>query len=345
MTARSARMFVVLLFLCLFVPAAGMAEPSALVKTTLLKSYALQQVLTAYGEVRADPDTQTSISVSRGGLIGKVLVRLGEQVAAGTPLIELETAPSAHMAYQQAQAAVDYAKRNLTRLQRLYSEQLATNDQVSAARKALEDATAQLRAQTKVGAAHSREILRAPFDGVVTKLLVTQGDRVQADTTALIMARTDALMVPLGIEPEDAPRVKAGMAVTLRSLFGHELVRQGVVERVHAMIDPATRLVDVVVRLAKTPASDLVLGMRVEGEITLARQTTMAVPRSAILRDDSGAYLFVVRDGHAHRVNVKTGTEEKELIAVSGDLKLGDVVVTLGNYELEDGMAVRVSGP
>lgn len=344
MKARSVRMFVVLMFLCLFIPAAGMAEPSALVKTTLLKNHDLRQVLTAYGEVRADPDTQTSISVSRGGLIGKVLVRLGERVAAGTPLIELETAPAAHMAYQQAQAAVDYAKRDLSRLQRLYSEQLATNDQVSAARKALDDATAQLRAQTKVGAAQSREILRAPFDGVVTKLLVTQGNRVQADTTALIMARADALMVPLGIEPEDAPLVKAGMAVTLSSLFGPGLVRHGVVERVHAMIDPATRLVDVVVRVGKSPTSDLVLGMRVKGEITLARQTAMAVPRSAILRDDSGAYLYIVRDGHAHRVKVKTGITENELIAVSGNLKLGDQVVTLGNYELEDGMAVRVSG-
>jgi multidrug efflux pump subunit AcrA (membrane-fusion protein) len=40
-------------------------------------------------------------------------------------------------------------------------------------------------------------------------------------------------------------------------------------------------------------------------------------------------------------VNVQTGPDDGSYIAVTHGIKAGDRVVTLGNYELEDGMAVR----
>jgi hypothetical protein len=69
------------------------------------------------------------------------------------------------------------------------------------------------------------------------------------------------------------------------------------------------------------------------------------VPRSAVLRDAQGDYLFQVRQGHARRVNVQTGLEQGGLIAVRGSFEVNAPVVSLGNYELQDGMVVRGSQP
>jgi multidrug efflux pump subunit AcrA (membrane-fusion protein) len=57
--------------------------------------------------------------------------------------------------------------------------------------------------------------------------------------------------------------------------------------------------------------------------------------------------LFVVRNNRAVKVTVQTGSDTGSLVEIlSGAVQAGDAVVTLGNYELADGMAVQVeAGP
>ena len=53
-----------------------------------------------------------------------------------------------------------------------------------------------------------------------------------------------------------------------------------------------------------------------------------------------------VEQGRARRVAVRTGIEQDGWIGVQGALRVGRRVVIAGNYELHDGMAVRVgAGP
>ncbi len=76
------------------------------------------------------------------------------------------------------------------------------------------------------------------------------------------------------------------------------------------MVNPTTRLVDVLTRVPASKSTPLVLGNRIKGTITLKEERTLAVPRSAVLRDAQGAYLFIVQNGRAHRVGVTTGLQE-----------------------------------
>jgi hypothetical protein len=145
-------------------------------------------------------------------------------------------------------------------------------------------------------------------------------------------------MVRLGIEPEDAARIAPGMLVRVDSVFDARHSVEAKVAQVHGMVDPQTQLVDVVVPLRE---GGFIPGMRVRGVITLDRAETWAVPRSAVLRDDQGAYIFQVVHGHARRVAVRVGAETDRLTGIEGDFDSALPVVILGNYELIDGMAVR----
>jgi membrane fusion protein (multidrug efflux system) len=320
------------------------AQPRALVQTEPLAEHTLKETVLAYGLVQPDPEHISSISLPQAGMIDRLLVRLGERVIANQELLELNTAPKVTMDYQQAKAAVDYAQNNLDQTERLFSQQLATRDQVSGARRDLKDAQARLDALRNLGSQKKQVIVRAPFAGIITQLKVSQGQRVQADTDAIQLARGNTLIVPLGVEPEDARRIKPGMPVVLESLFEATWHVQVEVTRVLAMVDPRTRLVEVLTQVPAAKSAPLVIGNRIKGTITLRQETTPAVPRSAVLRDAEGAYLFVIREGRALRVNVATGIEEGDLVAVQGPLKVGEPVVVAGNYELKDGMAVKVEG-
>ncbi len=67
-----------------------------------------------------------------------------------------------------------------------------------------------------------------------------------------------------------------------------------------------------------------------------------AVPRQAVLNDEKGDYLFEVKEGKAVRVEVKEA-QGKEMILLAWMARSMPHCpsVTLGNYELEDGMPVR----
>jgi membrane fusion protein (multidrug efflux system) len=61
-----------------------------------------------------------------------------------------------------------------------------------------------------------------------------------------------------------------------------------------------------------------------------------------VLPDGGKHVLFTVKDGKAVKHEVKPGLGTDQLLEVAGGgLQAGDLVVTLGNYELEDGMAVQ----
>lgn len=328
---------------------AGMADtlqaradtPTVLIKTAAVISIDVSETLTAFGVLDPDPDQVLSLSLPHAGLINRVWVRLGQRVKSGDQLLEVITAPDAHMQYLQAKSAVDYAQRELERQKRLLGEQLATKAQVDTAKKNLEDANATLGALLQRGQDIEKETLRAPMNGIVTRLDVSQGQRVQADTTAMLIAAEQRLIARLGVEPEDLSSIRLGMPITITSVFGPDIKIETTVREVHAMIDPGTHLVEVLAVIPESQIDHLVLGSRVLGRIQLSTRTALVVPRNAVLGDAGNTYVFTVNDGKAKRVPVQTGEYAGDLIAVGGTLQAGDIVVVSGNYELNDGMAVR----
>lgn len=316
-------------------------EPSVLIQKATVVQQNIKETLTVYGQVWADPDAMLTISLSHSGLITRLAVRLGQRIKRGDALFELAASPAAHMQYLQAQTAVNYAQGELVRQQRLLKEQLTVNAQVDAARRALEDAKSGLQALEAQKQNKTIETVVAPTDGIVTQLLVNQGDRVQADTAALSIATGNQLIVLLGIEPEDIQFLQPGAPVLVRSVFVPNYKAESHVREVHAMINPATHLVDVLVPIPVDQTDHLVLGSRMVAEIQLDAHTGLVVPRSAVLQDQEGSFVYRIVAGKAQRVGVSTGVESAQWIEITDGLKADDVVVRTGNYELADGMFVR----
>ena len=327
----------------LFAAAPVMAgAPSVQVQTVPLKQQTVADRVSGYGVVSPDTRSLQNISLPRPGQLISLLVSAGQVVKKGAPLLEFGTGADAALNYQQALAAADFAKSDVARMEQLLGQQLATQSQLAAAKKSLADALASLHAQEKIGAGRTLERISSPFDGVVVAVQAAQGDRLAAGAPVLQLARAGGQRLLLGIEPDEVSRVRPGMPVSVASVFSTERKVPGRVAQVFGMINPQTQFVDVLVLV---PGGGLLPGTRVRAEIVLKQQTAWMVPRSAVLRDAQGDYLFQVRQGHAHRVNVQTGLQQGRLIVVSGSFETNAPVVSLGNYELQDGMAVRGSQP
>jgi RND family efflux transporter MFP subunit len=306
MTSRTGSLAIIGLLL---VSMASGAEPppeaSVLVETAAPREQLLKHTVAAYGTVAAGEDAVIGISFLHAGQISLLRVRPGEVVNAGEALLELSTDPSTTLNYQTAVATLEFAKRDLARTNTLVAQHLATNAQLAAAQKAVDDTAAAVETQRKLGSDRKTEVATAPFDGYVMGLSVALGDRVQPNTTVMKLARTDRLQVTVGLEPEDAGRVKIGMKAEVAPIFAPDRQLSGVVRGVTGSVNPTTKLIDGWVGL---PAGDpLVPGTAVSVQIVLDEHVGWIVPRDAVLHDGKGDYIFQVLAGKAERVPVHTG--------------------------------------
>lgn len=317
------------------------ADLSVLVQTTPAQRGDIGEVITAYGRAIPDPARLNRLSTATGGRVDQVLVQQGQHVEAGQSLLTLSTDPAAVREWRQAKAGLELAEADIARVKRQLPDHLATSADLHQAQRQLADAQAALGAARAKGADQEQQQFTADASGVVTAALVSPGDRLPANTELLRLAPDDGLMVRLGVEPDQAARVSSGQRVTLSGVFGDHGGFDAVVGSVGADVNPASQRVDVLVALDDKSTAPLRPGTWLEGHIHLPAENMLVVPRSAVLRDDRGAHVFVVKQGRAHRVAVQPGPRDGDRIGLRGDLAEGDSVVVSGNYELVDGMAVR----
>lgn len=313
---------------------------SVQVKTKALIKQVLVRKIDAYGSVSAATGAVENVSFPRNIQLVRLLVTPGQVVHSGDALLETVTDAGTSATYQQALSAEALAKSELSRTEDLVTQQLATQSQLAAARKALQDAEAALAAQNKLGAGVSHQVFKAPFDALVASISAQQGDRVQAGAIILQLSRSGALKAILGVEPGDVSQIRVGMRVNISPIFGKQESLQATVTQINGAINAQTRLVDIAVSFKKS-SNSLLPGMQVRGQIVIDNKELWTIPSSAVLQDAKGSYLYQVKDQHAQRINVIKSDGDAGNVGVEGDFNTKYKVVIEGNYELQDGMAVR----
>ncbi|HXQ10508.1 MAG TPA: efflux RND transporter periplasmic adaptor subunit [Caulobacteraceae bacterium] len=314
--------------------------PTAAITTAPVQSEQLQDVATLYGVVQADPSATSTVSAPRAVIVTSVLVRSGQTVAAGQPLVVIASAPASAMAYRQAADAAAAAASDLARVQRLFDARLAASDPLIAARKTLADAQAALAAQQRQGGGLASQTLRAPSASVVTNVAAAPGDHVAQDAALVSLAREGAVSVKLGLEPGFGV-FSVGQPVTIRPVNGGPPIASRLT-MVGGAADQTTKTLDAVAPLSGAAPP---IGSAVQADVVTGARQGLAVPRAAVVFDETGDHVFVIAGGKARRVFVSVGHDYGDQVEVKGGVAAGQAVAVQGAYELEDGMAVKVAAP
>lgn len=320
---------------------AGAAEEevkgSVLVETQPTKQGTIADTLAAYGTAVPAINGGMTMSVQAEGRVMHIAVTPGEAVQKGQTLMEFHLSAAASSTYAQAVTALKTAKEEQVRITRLLSQQLATRDQKALADKAAADAQAALDALERETGGKPQQTLVAPFDGVVAAIPVNQGDRVAAGAALVTITRSNGLVVTCGVEPSEVKRLKLGQTVRIKPLSGDAEAIEGKLSRIDKSLNPKTRLVDADVVVD----DELIQGQAFRAQIEVGELKGWIVPRDAVLDDDEGTYVFQVAGDKAKRIKVKRIGNDDENAAVEGPLDPKLEVVAVGNYQLEDGGAVR----
>nr|WP_216621334.1 efflux RND transporter periplasmic adaptor subunit [Cupriavidus necator] len=199
-------------------------------------------------------------------------------------------------------------------------------------------------------------VVRAPFDGVVLVKHANVGDNITpfsaaADTKGAIVTIAD--METLEVEADVAEsniariRVDQPCELLLDALPGLRLAGQ--VARIVPTVDRSKATVLVKVRFVDRDARVLPdmsakIAFLSRAATAQDRQPVVAVQPAAVATRDGRHVVYVVRDGKAHEMTVRTGDKLGELIAVQG-VKPGDVVVLSPGDRIGDGSRVTTAKP
>jgi len=316
--------------------------PTALVEVAAVTRKTIAEKLTAYGSVIAQPGKTHSVTVGFETRVRHVLVAPGQLVHESDPLVEVEGSPAAQLQLRQAQNNAEITARDLKHAQERFNLKLATNQEMSTAEKAARDAQAQLEALQRAGAGGDNRI-RSDMTAVVAKINAQDGQIVPVGSPLVELVAEEEIEVKLGVEAEDLSALQPEQAIAIFPVNNPEQAEvKAKVRLVTRRIDPTTRLVDVYVALPQ--GTKLLLDGFARGDFERTAENALVVPRSAVLPEEEGGFqIFTVEKDHAKKHTVKLGVQnEKEVQIITPDLKENDLVVTVGNYELQDGMAVEV---
>lgn len=315
-------------------------KPVAPVTVVPLRRSTLSADVIGYGTVVAPASEISVVSVPFESRVTKMLVAAGETVKPGQPLVEVEGSAATALLVEEAKNAQAAAERDLQVVKQRYDQKLATNADLYTAENNLRTTQGRLKSLQQGGAGGPTQ-LKAQAAGIISKVDVQIGQVIPIGNPLVEVAAQNRIEVALGIEPEDATALKVDQDVKLQPVGAADNKPiTGKIRLIGQRVDPATRLVDV--RVSLPPDSGLLLETFITGTIDRDAVDALIVPRDAALPNEEGGYeVFTVKDGKAVKHSVRLGIENDQQVQVIGeDLKEGDSVVTVGNYELEDGMAV-----
>ena len=316
--------------------AEGSADPVALVSLARAEQGVITAEVTLFGTAESGAAGKQALAAPADAVVSSIAAPVGTRVAKGDVIAVLSAAPTTRLDLIKAATDARAADAAFARAQRLRTDGLVSDAEVEAARAAAASARAtQASLSGRVGSL----TLRALGPGFVETLVVKPGDLVTAGTPIATIVRADDVRAHFGVDPASARALRPGTSLRIAASTGRDALSVPI-ESVNPTIDPVTRLASVFARLPAT--AGIGSGETLQANVGVgAAGTALTIPYAALLDDGGQPFVYVAKDGVAHRHDVETGPATGDRIAIIKGISANDQVVTQGGTALEDGMKVR----
>lgn len=333
------------------------AEPSAqLVRTVDVREGRLNHRLSFHGVLV--PVLRARLAFQSQGVVITRPAQMGQAVRQGELLATLdnpELGPAQRAAaarLQETLAQRDQAKRELAR-QRSLSTTGAVGEESVEQREAelasLEAAVAQAEADL-AGTRQRLEdaTLLAPFDGVISSVIVEPGEFVSAGQAVMAIGGLEQVEVRVLLPASLVSELSIGKELTVKVPQLGDDVSAGIVTELSTIGEKDTGLFPVTVEIQVDPMSSMIrAGMQAEVQVDYADVNGLIVPLGAIVDPVGGKpKLFRARDGAVTEIPVRIlaiANHEVAVEAVGATLDSGDLVVIAGHRSLTSGQQVRTT--
>ncbi len=362
-----------------FLTVSGLVEPNEIVRVYAKTVGQAKELLVQEGDdvkkgdilVRMD-DEQIRLQVAQAKATLDSAQASLEKVQAGARPQEISQAEAA---MRQAKINLGSAEENYLRMEKLFSEGAVSEQQYDQAKGQYKIAQAQYQsanesyklvmegasqpdirvveaqvrqAQSALEIAQSQlnnSIVKAPINGKVTAVSVKTGELVSSAVPLLSILDVSELYIKAGISEKDIASIQIGQeAEILIDAFPQEKF-YGEVSSRGVMVDPTSKSMEIKIKIIE-PHVEIPPGVFARADIMIENKPdALIIPSTALTRKTEGLYVYVLNDdrNRVEKRAIVAGMIQDNQVEVVEGLQENEVVVILGNINLQEGDQVRVT--
>lgn len=315
----------------------GGADRAAVVITQPIGFERIQRHVEAVGYAEAKRSVALYPAVN--DLVLEVNFKPGQRVKKGDVLVRLDDRQQ-QVNLERARIQLEDAERTVKRLTTSRQQGAIAQSELDQAITARDLMKVALR---EAQVAYEDRQVKAPFDGIVGITDVEPGDRITTQTLITTIDQRDQLHIYFNAPEAALELLLLGAELQVRPWANRNTTIPAEIVEVDSRINMTDRTIRV--RAAVDNSQDLYRpGMSFRIGLTYYGDNFAVVPESALMWSTDGAYIWLEKEGKAHRVNVNIQQRLAGRILVEGAIQLGDTLIVEGIQSLRHGQAVRDIG-
>ncbi len=285
-------------------------------------------------DLRGSEDA-TLAAPMQGGRVASV-VEVGKAVTAGQGLCDIESNRYFAM-LQAAKSAVEVAKGESDRQKDNVAKGYVGKAVLDQAELGFQQArVAMLQAQR----AFEDSRCQAPFTGVLVSRMVERFQTVAPGAPTVRVAATNRLEAVVSIPEAEARDFREGQIAVFSQVQDTIKGFSGKLKSIDRAVEARNRTVMARIDI---PNSGNVLRPGMVGKAKILRRKydkAVVIPSNAVLRLQAGTTVVIVKDGAALQVPVVLGPALGDSVVVDSGLKEGDMLITVGAFQVSTGTKV-----
>lgn len=282
---------------------------------------------------------ESYIGAAGPGRIEQIMVDVDDHVVKDQLLVQMDRTQ-----LYQAKVQLDNLREDLRRLDTLLTVGATTKQQYD-----------QLKTQYEVAKSNVENLekntqIRANIPGVITGRYYSNGEVFTMSPTSpegkiaiVSLKQIQPVKITIGVSERFFPNVKHGQEATLTTDIYPDREFSGQLHKIYPTIDRASGTFRVEIL---TENKDLALRPGMFGRVILnvGEIESLLVPALAVLKQvgSDERYVFVVKDGVAHRRKVTLGRTFDDKLEILAGLEEGEMLVTTGQHNLMDQSEVEI---
>jgi RND family efflux transporter MFP subunit len=301
------------------------------------------------------PQNDAELGFERGGKITKLTWKVGDFVKFGT-VLAYANAADLKAQYNQSVDLAKSSQADLDQYQQLYKKEKAKLDSLKktatansadkkAQKKQIEASEAQVVSQEeKVAAAYAnvesasaqidKTIITAPFDGIISKQDVFEGEVAQSNIAIITLSSRDSFKVEAFASEIDVRNIHVGDSAQISLDDGSGRFFDAEINS----MDPAEDLIDNVSNYKVTlnfreNISDLRSGVGASVSIAAEKKNdVLLIPQDAVFEEEGKKFVYISKNGLREKKEIQTGIYGADNMAeVISGLSSGDNVFEINH--------------
>ena len=279
-----------------------------------------------------EAQVQNMIAPQQGGRIKKIYAEVGDRVARGQKMAEMDD-----VNLEQTRLQMENYQLEFDRVDELYEVGGVSKSAWDTRKLAYE-----LSAKTYQNLIENTTLV-SPISGIVTERNYDNGDMFSMGDPIYIVAQIQPVKLVVPVSEILFTKVKKGMPVEVKfDVYGDETF-DGTVSLIYPSVDPGTRTFQVEVRI-QNQDSRVRPGMFARATFNYGKEECVMISDRAVLKlSGSGErYVYIAENGQAQYRKIVPGRLVGSEYEVLEGIAPGEQVVMTGQGHLADGVQVEI---